>query len=100
MPPWLQLHRVQPRTPGGLLDDARLLDLPIQLIEVIDSDATHKGAFLGHKGGEQKDLQLELATAKNQPTLIAIHPLESELPVERDGVIEVETADSAPRDRS
>ena len=80
LPPWLQPHRQQPRTPNRPLDDTRPLDLPIQLIDVIDADAAHEGALFGHEIGNQEELQLKLPAAENQPAIIAIRQLESDPP--------------------
>lgn len=78
LPPGLHLHGKQPRTPRGLLGDAGLFDLPVQLVNVIDADAAHEGTLLGHEIGEREELQSEFPAAQNQPAIVPMSQPESE----------------------
>ena len=80
---------MQPRTPTGLLDDARILDLSIKLINVINADAAHEGTLFRYEIGKQEELHLKLPSAENQLTVVTVGELEPKPAVEGDCVIEV-----------
>src|SRR6478735_763582 len=86
--PRLHPHRKQPRTAAGLLDDARALDLSIQLVDVIHAETAHEGTLLRHEIGKREELQLSVASAENQPAVIPVSQFESELSVEGDRLLE------------
>ena len=65
MTPRLQRNGMQARCADRLLLDASLLDLSIELIDVVDSNAAHERAVFGNELGKGKELHVHFAAAQD-----------------------------------